>query len=89
MEKGKPHINVVGRSRKRSRQQISPVFIGPPALGHVDAGKSTTLGHLMYKCGVVDEAALRKLEKESTEAGMGSFKYGEPWFASWLGKLPG
>jgi elongation factor 1-alpha len=41
----------------------------------VDSGKSTTLGHFIYKLGGIDERTLKKYEKEATEKGMGSFKY--------------
>lgn len=44
-------------------------------IGHVDAGKSTTTGHLIYKCGGIDKRTIEKLEKEAHEMGRGSFKY--------------
>jgi len=44
-------------------------------VGHVDSGKSTTTGHLIYKCGGIDKRTIEKFEKESTEMGKGSFKY--------------
>jgi elongation factor 1-alpha len=44
-------------------------------IGHVDAGKSTTTGHLIYKCGGIDKRTIEKFEKESQEMGKGSFKY--------------
>lgn len=44
-------------------------------IGHVDAGKSTTTGHLLYKCGGVDKRTLEKLEKEADQLGKGSFKF--------------
>jgi len=44
-------------------------------IGHVDAGKSTSTGHLIYKCGGIDERTIAKFEKESSEAGKSSFKY--------------
>ncbi|KAK8392468.1 hypothetical protein O3P69_014672 [Scylla paramamosain] len=44
-------------------------------VGHVDSGKSTTTGHLIYKCGGIDKRTIDKFEKESTEMGKGSFKY--------------
>merc|ERR1712174_102274 len=43
--------------------------------GHVDAGKSTSTGHLIYKCGGIDKRAIEKFEKEAAEMGKGSFKY--------------
>ncbi|XP_071502467.1 elongation factor 1-alpha 2-like [Diadema antillarum] len=44
-------------------------------VGHVDSGKSTTTGHLIYKCGGIDKRAIDKFEKEAAEMGKGSFKY--------------
>uniref|UniRef100_H2YJ51 Elongation factor 1-alpha n=1 Tax=Ciona savignyi TaxID=51511 RepID=H2YJ51_CIOSA len=44
-------------------------------IGHVDSGKSTTTGHLIYKCGGIDKRAIEKFEKEAQEMGKGSFKY--------------
>jgi elongation factor 1-alpha len=39
------------------------------------AGKSTTAGHLILKCGGIDQQTIDKYEKDSTELGKGSFKY--------------
>ena len=44
-------------------------------IGHVDSGKSTTTGHLIYQCGGIDKRTIEKFEKESSESGKGSFKY--------------
>jgi elongation factor 1-alpha len=44
-------------------------------IGHVDAGKSTTTGHLIYKCGGIDKRTIEKFEKEAADMGKGSFKY--------------
>jgi elongation factor 1-alpha len=44
-------------------------------IGHVDSGKSTSTGHLIYKCGGIDERTIEKFEKEAEEMGKGSFKY--------------
>nr|ACO50140.1 elongation factor 1 alpha [Stachyamoeba lipophora] len=44
-------------------------------IGHVDAGKSTTTGHLIYKLGGIDKRVIEKFEKEAADIGKGSFKY--------------
>lgn len=44
-------------------------------IGHVDAGKSTTTGHLIYKCGGIDKRTIEKYEKEAKEIGKLSFKF--------------
>lgn len=49
-------------------------------IGHVDSGKSTTTGHLIYKCGGIDKRTIEKFEKEAAELGKGSFKYGESFY---------
>jgi len=52
------------------KQHINIVIIG-----HVDSGKSTSTGHLIYKCGGIDKRTIEKFEKEAHEMGKGSFKY--------------
>jgi len=51
------------------------VHINIVVIGHVDAGKSTTTGHLIYKCGGIDKRTIEKFEKEAKEMGKASFKY--------------
>ena len=53
-----------------NKQRINIVVIG-----HVDSGKSTTAGHLIYKCGGIDKATIDKFEQEATSLGRGSYKY--------------
>jgi len=54
----------------KDKQHVNLVVIG-----HVDSGKSTTTGHLIYKCGGIDKRTIEKFEKEAAEMGKGSFKY--------------
>jgi elongation factor 1-alpha len=51
------------------------VHINIVVIGHVDSGKSTTTGHLIYKCGGIDKRTIEKFEKEAKEMGKASFKY--------------
>merc|ERR1740139_1013761 len=51
------------------------IHINIVVIGHVDSGKSTTTGHLIYKCGGIDKRTIDKFEKEATQMGKGSFKY--------------
>ena len=44
-------------------------------IGHVDSGKSTTTGHLIYKLRGIDARTIEKFEKESAEMGKGIFKW--------------
>lgn len=54
------------------RESLNVVFIG-----HVDAGKSTIGGHLMFLTGMVDKRTLEKYEREAKE------KNRESWYLSW------
>ena len=38
-------------------------------IGHVDSGKSTPTGHLIYKCGGIDKRTIEKFENEAAEVG--------------------
>ncbi|XP_068081940.1 elongation factor 1-alpha 2-like [Anabrus simplex] len=57
------------------------IHINIVVIGHVDSGKSSTTGHLIYKCGGsnqpswIDKRTIEKFEKEAQEMGKGSFKY--------------
>jgi len=44
-------------------------------MGHVDHGKSTTTGHLLYLAGAVDERTIRAYEEEAAKMGKATFKY--------------
>ncbi|MCS7115374.1 MAG: translation elongation factor EF-1 subunit alpha [Nitrososphaerota archaeon] len=44
-------------------------------IGHVDHGKSTTTGHMLYLAGVVDERTVKAYEEEARKMGKETFKY--------------
>jgi len=44
-------------------------------IGHVDSGKSTSTGHLIYLCGGIDERTIQKFQKEAELIGKGSFAF--------------
>jgi len=54
----------------RDKIHMNLVFIG-----HVDHGKSTTVGRLLYDAGAVDEQTLRKLKEKAEELGKGGFEF--------------
>ncbi|KZT72492.1 hypothetical protein DAEQUDRAFT_685440 [Daedalea quercina L-15889] len=54
------------------KEHLNIVFIG-----HVDAGKSTMGGNLLYLTGMVDKRTMEKYEREAKEAGRDS------WYLSW------
>ncbi|XP_024629582.1 elongation factor 1-alpha isoform X2 [Medicago truncatula] len=55
----------------RGKFPINILFIG----GHVDSGKSTTAGHLIYKLGGIEKDVIERFEKEAAEINRRSFKY--------------
>ena len=44
-------------------------------IGHVDHGKSTSIGHLFYDAGAVSEKVIKEFEEEAKALGKESFKY--------------
>ncbi len=44
-------------------------------IGHVDHGKSTTMGHFLYLTGAIDERTIRAYEEEAKKLGKETFKY--------------
>lgn len=44
-------------------------------MGHVDHGKSTTTGHLLYLAGAVDERTIKTFEEEAKKMGKETFKF--------------
>ncbi|MEM0007798.1 MAG: translation elongation factor EF-1 subunit alpha [Candidatus Bathyarchaeia archaeon] len=44
-------------------------------MGHVDHGKSTTTGHMLYLAGVVDERTVKQYEEEARKLGKETFKF--------------
>ncbi len=54
----------------KNKEHINLVFVG-----HVDHGKSTTVGRLLYDSGNVDEQAMRKLKDKAQELGKGGFEF--------------
>lgn len=57
-------------AEKKEQQYINVCF-----LGHVDSGKSTTIGHLCFKLGAIEKRAMEKLEVEAKRLGKASFGY--------------
>jgi elongation factor 1 alpha-like protein len=58
------------QERGQSKEQLHMVVIG-----HVDAGKSTLMGHLLYSLGQVNKKTMHKYEQESKKLGKQSFVY--------------
>lgn len=74
-----PFNNTLGKPINASllepdpRPHMNIVFIG-----HVDAGKSTTCGNILYTCGLVDQRTMEKYEREAKE------KNRESWFLAFI-----
>ncbi len=54
----------------RAKEHINLVFIG-----HVDHGKSTSVGRLLFDTGNVDEQAMRKLKEKAQQLGKSGFEF--------------
>ena len=54
----------------KAKPHVNLVFIG-----HVDHGKSTTVGRLLYDSGNIDEQTMRKLKEKAQELGKGGFEF--------------
>jgi len=54
----------------KAKEHINLVFIG-----HVDHGKSTTVGRLLYDAGTIDEQTMRKLKEKAEQLGKKGFEF--------------
>ncbi|MFH1636959.1 MAG: translation elongation factor EF-1 subunit alpha [Candidatus Woesearchaeota archaeon] len=54
----------------KEKPHMNIVFVG-----HVDHGKSTTVGRLLYDAGTIDEQTLRKLKEKAKELGKAGFEF--------------
>eukprot|EP00003_Mantamonas_plastica_P011740 TRINITY_DN2156_c0_g1_i8.p1 TRINITY_DN2156_c0_g1~~TRINITY_DN2156_c0_g1_i8.p1 ORF type:complete len:558 (+),score=185.96 TRINITY_DN2156_c0_g1_i8:128-1801(+) len=76
----KPRIQQAAKRSKAVQKAIAEYAedkarVNMVVVGHVDAGKSTMMGHLLYQIGSVAKQDLRKFEKESKQIGKGSFHF--------------
>ncbi|CAF1423796.1 unnamed protein product [Adineta ricciae] len=62
VSKGKKAIAVVKRDIGRQKEPLNILFCG-----HVDAGKSTIAGHLLFLAGQIDQRTLEKHQAEARE----------------------
>ena len=53
-----------------NKPHVNLVFIG-----HVDHGKSTTVGRLMFDAGAIDEVTMRKLKEKAADLGKAGFEF--------------
>lgn len=52
------------------KEHLNLVFIG-----HVDSGKSTTVGRILYETGAISEQVLNKMKEEANKLGKGTFEF--------------
>ncbi|HLC69270.1 MAG TPA: translation elongation factor EF-1 subunit alpha [Candidatus Bilamarchaeaceae archaeon] len=52
------------------KEHMNLVFIG-----HVDSGKSTTVGRILYETGAITEQVLNKLKEEAAKVGKATFEF--------------
>lgn len=52
------------------KEHLNLVFIG-----HVDSGKSTSVGRILYETGAISEQVLNKLKDEASKLGKATFEY--------------
>lgn len=52
------------------KEHLNLVFIG-----HVDSGKSTTVGRILYETGAISEQVLNKLKEEAAKVGKTTFEF--------------
>jgi elongation factor 1-alpha len=54
----------------KEKEHINLVFVG-----HVDHGKSTTVGRLLFDAGDIDEQTMRKLKEKAAQLGKSGFEF--------------
>lgn len=54
----------------KGKPHMNIVFVG-----HVDHGKSTTVGRMLFDAGTIDEQTMRKLKEKAEELGKGGFEF--------------
>jgi elongation factor 1 alpha-like protein len=69
--KPRKKINVL-EAYTASRPKPQTNFV---VIGHVDAGKSTLMGRLLYELGAVEERTIQKFKSEAERIGKSSFHF--------------
>ncbi|RMZ83191.1 hypothetical protein DV738_g1421, partial [Chaetothyriales sp. CBS 135597] len=65
------NINVVEEYNKTTHKKAANFVV----IGHVDAGKSTLMGRLLFDLGAVDQRTIDMYKKEAESMGKGSFAF--------------
>ncbi|KAJ2791769.1 hypothetical protein H4R20_006822, partial [Coemansia guatemalensis] len=80
---GSPAVDVpAAKSKKQidvaaeyAKTQGARDILNLVVVGHVDAGKSTLMGHLLFALGQVKERTLKRFERDAEKIGKGSFAF--------------
>jgi elongation factor 1-alpha len=54
----------------KEKPNMNVIFVG-----HVDAGKSTTVGRLMFDSGIISDQEMKKLKEEAEKNGKAGFEF--------------
>ncbi|EGD86781.2 translation elongation factor Tu [Trichophyton rubrum MR1459] len=65
------NLDVLEEHRKAKRKKAANFVV----IGHVDAGKSTLMGRLLYDLKAVDQRTVDKYQREADKIGKGSFAF--------------
>lgn len=76
----KPELAKLSDADHIEAKQEAVAMTGKPRvsiiiIGNVDSGKSTTCGHLIWKCGGIDKRTVDRLEQAAVNLGKASFKW--------------
>ncbi|KAG0641610.1 P-loop containing nucleoside triphosphate hydrolase protein [Tuber brumale] len=69
--KARKKINILEEFKNTTTKENANFVV----IGHVDAGKSTLMGRLLYDCGVIDERTIQKFKAEAEKIGKSSFHF--------------
>lgn len=81
LEPSAQDIETFKRQSQKTRQEYNEIMktsrprINLVVVGHVDAGKSTLVGHLLFKLNEVSSQQMHKNQRDSKNSGKASFKF--------------
>ncbi|KAI8820643.1 P-loop containing nucleoside triphosphate hydrolase protein [Fimicolochytrium jonesii] len=73
--KGSPKMKRVDVLEEYKKRNAEKETLNLVVVGHVDAGKSTLMGHLLYLLGEVSERSMKKFERDAEKLKKGSFAF--------------
>ncbi|GAA5943787.1 uncharacterized protein JCM15063_006493 [Sporobolomyces koalae] len=66
---------ILNEVREKEQQEGEKPTLALVVIGHVDAGKSTLMGRLLYELGETQERVMENYQRQSDKMGKGSFAY--------------